>query len=372
MLLGAIQGMILGMILFFYRKNKNVISNRLLGSAVFLMAINLLYAVFFTSGHIINYPYFIRILDTIQFLTPPLIYLYVISLTKSRFRMKREYYLYGIPFLLSSLYLFITMGSVKDKVEFYTNFLDGNITFDFKLLFLFKVLYGILFLIASFLELSKHTKIIPQLFETTSNKTLKWLRNLLIFLFLTWIAAIVRPIFNFNVNSIYALGIAVSIIIYLISINQLRQGAIYSGISSELVEDIKERTDSKYKNSSLDKKELEEIFNKVDVYCRNEKPFLENECNLTFIADKLSLKPNTLSQVLNVYAKKSYYEYLNELKAEEAEKNLKCKKYHLLTIDAIGELSGFRSKATFYNSFKRKYGHTPLEYRKKHMEKSES
>ncbi|UOB18123.1 helix-turn-helix domain-containing protein [Abyssalbus ytuae] len=365
MLLGSIQGIILSVLLFFYEKNNNKISNRILGVTVFLMSVNLLYAVFFTSGIILKFPYLIRTLDTLQVITPPLIFLYVLSLTRNNFKIQRTHYLYSLPFFLSTVYLLFTIGPVEERIAFYQNFVEGNISMSFKLLFLFKVLNGILFLIASFIELSKHTRLIPQLFENTANKKLVWLRNLLLFLLATWIIAIARPVLNFNVDSIYLLGIAVSVIIYLITVNQLKQQVIYSGISSDLIEDIKAKTHKKYKNSSLDHTELKEIFLKLDEYCRQEKPFLETECNLTFIAEKIWVKPNTLSQVLNIYAKKTYYEYLNDLKAEEAEKNLREKKYTMLTIDAIGELSGFRSKATFYTSFKNKYGVTPLEYRKK-------
>ena len=67
MLLGAFQGILLSVILFFYKKNGNILSNKLLSFAVFLMASNLIYAVFFSSGLIINTPYLIRSLDTVQY-----------------------------------------------------------------------------------------------------------------------------------------------------------------------------------------------------------------------------------------------------------------------------------------------------------------
>ena len=66
-----------------------------------------------------------------------------------------------------------------------------------------------------------------------------------------------------------------------------------------------------------------------------------------------------------MFAKKTFYEYLNELKVEEVVKNLKDNKYKMLTIDAIGEISGFRSKATFYAAFKKKYKLTPLQFKNK-------
>jgi AraC-like DNA-binding protein len=106
------------------------------------------------------------------------------------------------------------------------------------------------------------------------------------------------------------------------------------------------------------------LFNTFDTYCRTEKPFLDQVCNLNFIAQKVAIKPYLISQVLNSYAQKTFNEYLNELKVEEVKKNLQSDRYKMLTIDAIGELSGFRSKATFYTAFKKIYKQTPLQYRK--------
>jgi AraC-like DNA-binding protein len=364
LLLGAIQGLLLSVILFFYRKNENILSNKILSVTIFLMSINLLYAVFFTSGLILNFAVLIRFLDTIQFLTPPLIYLYVLSLTRNDFKFKKSYILFILPFLISSIYLYSSSPPIDQKIAFYHKFLSGEIPIDFKIIFSLKIIYGLIFLMLSFHQLKKHSKLINQIFEITHNKTLSWLRNLLLFLLLIWIVALVRPLFDFNINSIYMLGISVSITIYFISANQIKQRNIYSGVPNEIIETVKNDSDNKYKNSNLSKEEQKEIFLKIDAYCRQEKPFLENECNLNFIADKTSYKPHIISQVLNLYANKSYYEYLNDLKAEEAEKNLKVAKYKMLTIDAIGELSGFRSKATFYSSFKKKYGKTPMQYQK--------
>jgi len=369
LLLGAIQGIILSFILFFFKRNKNTTSNRILSIVIFLMAINLLYAVVFTSGIIIKYPQFLRSLDTIQFLSPPLIYIYVLSLTEKNFKLKRFYLLFSLPFIISTIFLVFYIGSIDDRLLFYTNFMKGNIEKSFKVMYFLKVIVGIIFLSLSFKQLSNHIKIVPQLFETAENKTLNWLRRLLFFLLLTWLIVLIRPFINFNINSIYLIGISVSIIIYFITINQLKQQTIYTEIPEEVIENIRKETKSKYKYSQITLEKQSEIFNTFHLYCTTEKPFLKQVCNLNFIAKKIDVKPYIVSQVLNLYAKKTFNEYLNELKVAEVVKNLESQQYNMLTIDAIGELSGFRSKATFYAAFKKELNSTPLQY-KKSIEKS--
>ncbi len=72
-----------------------------------------------------------------------------------------------------------------------------------------------------------------------------------------------------------------------------------------------------------------------------------------------------LSQFLNDNLGKSFTEFINSHRIEEAKKLIQSNLEY--TLDAIGSESGFNSKSTFYGAFKRTMGMTPRTYREKFL-----
>ena len=71
-----------------------------------------------------------------------------------------------------------------------------------------------------------------------------------------------------------------------------------------------------------------------------------------------------VSEVLNKFYKKNFYDFINELRAKEVVARLQDNAFAHLTIDALAEDCGFKSKSTFYQSFKKLTGQTPAQYKK--------
>lgn len=80
------------------------------------------------------------------------------------------------------------------------------------------------------------------------------------------------------------------------------------------------------------------------------------------VACKLGLSSHHISQVLNDNYGISFPEYVNQFRVKRAKEIIEssCDK---LKLEAIGNLVGFRSKASFYASFKKNTGMTPNQYR---------
>lgn len=94
--------------------------------------------------------------------------------------------------------------------------------------------------------------------------------------------------------------------------------------------------------------------------------FFKNiECTLHSTAQALKTNTTYLSQVINQYKKKSFNDYINELRIyyvlEEFKKNTK---YHSFTIKGISEDIGYKSVNTFNNSFKKITSISPSFYLK--------
>jgi AraC-like DNA-binding protein len=89
-----------------------------------------------------------------------------------------------------------------------------------------------------------------------------------------------------------------------------------------------------------------------------------SELNEKTLAQALDIPPYMLSQLLNENIGKSFSEFINELRIEEAQRILSDPKNHDLTMYAVAVDSGFRSESVFYPNFKKYTGLTPTQFKK--------
>lgn len=94
------------------------------------------------------------------------------------------------------------------------------------------------------------------------------------------------------------------------------------------------------------------------------KPYLNPELTLKELADHLEIPAYQLSEILNKGLNKSFYEFVNHYRIEEAKEKLVDPKNANLTLEGIGYECGFNSKSTFYAIFKKYTLLTPSEFRK--------
>ncbi len=96
-----------------------------------------------------------------------------------------------------------------------------------------------------------------------------------------------------------------------------------------------------------------------------EKQFYKDtDIKLKDIAKVLNISSHKLSQFLNDNLGKSFASFINEYRINEAKRLLILDSQY--TIEAIGFEAGFSSKSSFYATFKKEIGVTPLEYKKQY------
>jgi len=108
-----------------------------------------------------------------------------------------------------------------------------------------------------------------------------------------------------------------------------------------------------------DSKSQNKLFAEVDYLLKTEKLYTNPELNINILAKKLNTNRTYLSKAINTVSAKSFIEFINEKRIEEAKRLLYSKESELITIDAIGQKAGFNSKATFFRVFKSISGVTP-------------
>ncbi len=148
-------------------------------------------------------------------------------------------------------------------------------------------------------------------------------------------------------------------------------GALYSialliaGYILILSKNSKSIFNRKYGLSLIKESKTRMVIDKLEAMMGNEKLYLDSELSLNSLAQKIDVSSHQLSQIINKEFRKSYNEYVNFFRLNEATARLKSPKYSNLKIAAIAFECGFNSQPTFNTLFKKQYQVTPSQYRKK-------
>lgn len=131
--------------------------------------------------------------------------------------------------------------------------------------------------------------------------------------------------------------------------------------------------DKKYKNSSLDDNDKEEMLNLIlKVMGSSDEIY-----SVSFSAERLSelsgINYKYISQVINEKYDCNFNIFLNKYRIEEACRRLSnIDEYGNYTVEAIAESVGFKSRSAFSVVFKKATGLTPVNYRKIAVERHNS
>ncbi|MEM8569178.1 MAG: helix-turn-helix domain-containing protein [Bacteroidota bacterium] len=105
-----------------------------------------------------------------------------------------------------------------------------------------------------------------------------------------------------------------------------------------------------------------DYFSKLELLMSKDKPYKDTELTLKKLATALGLGINKTSSVLSEKGY-NFYSYVNFHRVEEVKRLLGDSANSNLTIEAIGEEAGFKSKSSLFDNFKKVTGQTPAEYK---------
>lgn len=204
--------------------------------------------------------------------------------------------------------------------------------------------------------------------ESSIYLTLDWLKYLIIFLvfmsFIITVAVFGAQYFSkMNPPQLYVEFI-ILLNILAFSYFAFRQPTLYR--EPRILESIESEKGSETKTSKplLDQQKITTISKDLDLYLTEKLPYLNPKIRMPEIAAAIDISPNEFSWYLNEYKKTNFFTFINELRAKYAAQLLKNDDYQHYTLEAVGEMAGFKSKTTFYNRFKEIQNVTPSAYRK--------
>jgi len=91
--------------------------------------------------------------------------------------------------------------------------------------------------------------------------------------------------------------------------------------------------------------------------------YQEPELSLSSLAEKLKMPPHELSKIINTVFKKSFNDFINEYRVLEAARKMQDPAYEHITLLGIAFEAGFNSKSTFNRAFRQMVGKSAAEYK---------
>lgn len=342
----------------------------------------------------------------------PLVYLYAGVITKTRpAKINKQFWLHLSPAILSFI-VFLPFST--DTLPDIDNIPEDNMpgwAIPYSIGILFFLAQCPIYLLLSLRVIRKHRKVIKQIFSATEKINLDWLRNIVICIGIIYLLILsdffveegsaLMDVFD-NYSTVFLV-----ITVYALGYMGLRQTDIFSGLpnaslppqndettngldtlitptpkltpqnpldttsTSPTASSLNSGEQGKYQNSSLTPETSQLLFEDLESYMNEHKPYLEHDLTLPKLAQYVQLSSNDLSQVINEQFKSHFFDYINLYRV----KNVKT----LLTVPTpmyknmldVAEASGFNSKSAFYKAFKLHTGMTPTEFKKNQI-KSES
>lgn len=124
----------------------------------------------------------------------------------------------------------------------------------------------------------------------------------------------------------------------------------------------KSAVEDKYRTNKLSEEECARLYGLLEHVMHERKPYTSPDLKIADLAAMVGSTSHGLSYLFNQYLHKSYYDYVNEFRIGEFKEIVTREDCSRYTLEALAELCGFSSRASFFRSFKKVTGITPNEY----------
>jgi AraC-like DNA-binding protein len=366
MFLGIVQALFLGYF-FIFSKKGNRQANVCLGLLLLGFVCSMTEILLCYTNLMFKMVWLIDFAEPTNFLFAPLFYLYVrITLNKP---FKKSDWFHFLPFLLYLIYKSVVFFPA-DYPEKYNAYISAyypelphlptptgmwNNTvyrisdYTNELFLISMIIYSVAniwLLMTTFKE-----KNLP--FFSNQNITLAWARRMSFwFISIMVIFVIFKKTFPHDLGD-HLIAAHLTLIIYLISINVIKNSAFFTQENKEA---------KKYEKSSLTFEIQENTLAKIKYLMETEKPFLNDSFSMPTLAKQLSVSPHHLSQILNESLGQSFFDFTAQYRIQEAQKLLT--ENPNVKIEEISEQVGYNSKSAFNSAFKKFTGVSPSQFRK--------
>lgn len=343
---------LLGILLLIGIDRTNIVSSRWLG--IFYIILGCSFAQLFLEEFSVEVEFVIHLLELPRWAMFPCLYM-AVSYYTSLAQQRKDALIHFVPFLLFLLYSLVYMMPKIFNEQVHLPALPRWVGLIVQYFFSVQMVF---YWILCFAVLRKHQKTLKMLSSFTEKVDLEWLRyllnSILILIIIRVLILLNLPITRYS-PILYFLGII------LLAYSTLTQKSIYA--IEENLSPLQDNGEHKKSiNERLTSEQVEEIKEIVIKKTMSQKLYLDPYLTLSALSQKIGIGNHELSYVLNNGIGKSFYQFINELRTEEAKLLLLSEETKHLDILGVAHRAGFNSKTTFYTIFKKATNLTPREY----------
>ena len=363
---GILQGLLLVALLC--GKGFNKIPNQFLAILIFLLSAHLGLIAMDMQDLFLQYPHLSRLSWLLPVCYGPLILLLTQSITDRNFSVRKIHLLYFSPFFI---YLTVLLpyyfSGASDKLVSLSDH-EKMLNADFGWMNHLTNYFHIGFVLTALITYNSRKHKLSKFDETSEKVNLRWLGHFL------WavLSIMVFSLLTFYTKKIYIKFFSdiypkhfllVVILVYWIAYKLLQEK---SDFTNRLPLETEKESLPKYSKTGLNFEASRLMGAQLKEYVELNKPYLDSGLTITELGNKLSLTKHQISQVINSEFEVNFYEFINDYRVNEFKKlSLDPVNGHLSLLGIAFE-SGFNSKATFNQAFKKKEGITPSEFLKQY------
>lgn len=350
----------LWLLCFLFMLNINGVNragNRWLGAFYGMLASS--FTQLFLEGFGIEQHLLIQLLELSRWAMIPCFYM-AISHFVAPAAPKKDWLLHFVPFLLFLVFSLVYLMQGLFHAKYYLPELPLWMRFVVRYFFTGQAIF---YWFASVVVLRQHMANIQMVSSYKEKINLAWLKYMLVaLLFLI----VIRILGLFSTQVIYFSPLlyfaGVAVLAYL----TLTQQSIYLTEPYyprvEKGENNHETAPQKALHERLTPQQVDELKDIVVRRTTAEQLYLDPSLTLSVLSNKIGISTHELSYVLNNGLDKNFYQFINELRTEEAKTLLLSEDTKHLDMLGVATRAGFNSKTTFFTTFKKATGMTPGAY----------
>ncbi|QQD12147.1 helix-turn-helix domain-containing protein [Sphingobacterium sp. UDSM-2020] len=328
--LGVFNSLVLGFYFLFLKRNK-VVSDLFLGLLLLSLSTRIGKSIFYNFNPQLSKTY-LQIGLSACVLIGPLLYFFVKSILQ---KLNYSFAKYSLIFIVIAVAVFGFLFPYKDNSEVWRGIIYYAINFQW-----------FIFIVLSIYEAKQiFMKLVTSRHQISYEET--WILSIICGVFAIWLSYSLSRYTSYISG---ALTFSFSFYISFMLIYYAKNKTLNPVINKE-----------KYINK-IDEKLVKEIQEKINILFETRKIYTNPDLTLSILAKELNIRPQLLSQLINDNLNKSFTQFINEYRIDEAKRLLI--ESPQLKIDAVGFESGFNSSSTFYSSFRKITGTTPSNYQK--------
>lgn len=360
LIIGISQGLVTSVLLLTSKENHQ--SKSILGFTVLVFCIVNCRVLLHTSG-LYNTTAFRFFPVGMELLLPPLIYLYVLSLTKPDFNFNRKYIWYFLPGLFYAIYdilLYIVAfwhNSMPEKRalanQFYFNQL--NIVEDYLI-----VILTIIFVVLGYKKISDYLRWLTQFKQYKTFPIYGWLKSLIFWSIILGSVLIVNQLMSsFSLAMDYNnyrwrfFNLFLAFVTYYIGFMGYKKDGLKVHVSKENLVSLSKKI-NKIQGQDIEKQLLKKL--------EKETVYLDASITLKQLAADLGVTTESLSLLVNQKFEMGFRDLINTYRVNHVKRLLSKNRKTDLSILDIALDSGFNSQASFYRAFNKFEGMSPKNY----------